>query len=240
MSRHPEDLAAPPNQRPPHINPHWWYRATWRARQAAVDAYHRDTRTSDATHTEPTPQPVTPTGPLTRDEKTAAIEELLAIGHAPAMIANRFNTTVTALEALLRRAGRPDLARPFDRARSGAYCTRCGTETYRSELCRTCAAQVRESHKRSADDYLDEIEGLLALGCTHEEVIRHVGKSASALEKAARRNGRGDLARAFQRLRARTRQCIDCGTRVGKNSTRCKPCAGFMRETDRRTMRGAA
>lgn len=239
MSRQPEDLAAPPNQRPPHINPQWWYRATWHARQQAINAYNRDTRTNDTPNVAPEPIEI-PTRPLTRDEKATIVEQLLDEGHTPVDIANHLNTTLAGLETALRRANRVDLARPFSRARGRANCTHCGARTYQSELCRTCAAQAREARKRSADDCLDEIEELLQLGRTHEEAARHVGKSASALEKAARRHNRGDLARAYQRLRSRSRKCVDCGQSVGKASQRCKPCAGLVREMDQRALRRTA
>lgn len=236
MSRKPEDLAAPPNERPPHINPRWWYRATWHARQQAVDAYNRQQRPIDKP--EPARAPIT-TRQLTRAEKVATAEFLLEDGTAPADIAAQLDTTVTALEAAARREGRNDIARHFWRARQGNACIDCGAEVT-AERCRTCAAQAREARKRPAETVLDEVEELLGLGRTHEEAARKVGKSASALEKSARKYGRGDLARAYARLRSRTRSCKDCGAAVGKSAARCKPCASRVREFAKSTHRRAA
>lgn len=239
MSRKPEDLAAPPNERPPHIDPRWWYRATWHARQQAIDAYNRHQRPTDPT-IEPAPATPPPTRQLTRADKVATIEFLLEDGATPAEIATQLNTTITALEAAARREGRNDLARPFNRARHNNACTDCEAPTVASERCRTCAAQARAARRRPAVEILDEIEELLALGRTHEEAAHKVGKSMSALEKAARRHGRGDLARAYARLRSRIKACKDCGAAVRKSATRCKPCASIVREQVKSAARRAA
>ena len=169
--------------RPPHINPHWWYRATWRARQLAVDAWNRDQHN--------------------RETIAAAIRE---------------QAFITELKA--------------------------NVEAMRLE-------HVRRYHPDQIIGHLDdepmtwpqrlnEIADLLALGSTPEDAAIAVGKSASAIEKAARKFDRRDLAREYGRLRARVKTCADCGDPIGKDSTRCKPCAGYMREMDRRAMRGAA
>lgn len=183
MSRKPEDLAAPPNERPPHINPRWWYRATWHARQKAVDAYNQHQRD--------------------RATIEASIREA-------AFIAN-LKAGVEALRLEHTRRYHPE------------------------QIIGTLDDEPLTWPQR-----LDEITNLLALGSRPEDAAIAVGKSASAIEKQARDLGYGEIARVYNRLRKRGGSCADCGEGIGRGATRCKPCAGFMREMDRRTMRGAA
>jgi hypothetical protein len=178
-----DQLAAPPQTRPPHINPHWWYRATWRARQQAVDAHHRNQHNHDRI--------------IAEARERAIVEELKA--------------HVEELRLEHYRRYHPDQI-----------------------------IDTLDDEPMTWPQRLNELADLMALGSTPEDAALAIGKSASAIEKQARDHGRPEIARIYNRLRARSKRCVDCGDPVGKNSTRCKPCAGFMREMDRRTMRGAA
>lgn len=178
-----EDFAAPPNDRPPHINPQWWYRATWHARQQAINAYNQQQRNRATIEA--------------HIRETAYITELKA--------------TVEALRLEHHRRYHPD------------------------QIIGTLNDEPLTWPQR-----LDELTDLLALGSRPEDAAIAIGKSASAIEKAARDNGYPELARIYGRLRARGRSCVDCGESVGKTSTRCKACAGYVREQERRQARGAA
>lgn len=157
MSRRPDDLAAPPTTRPPHINRDWWYRATWAARQAAVDAHNRNNRPSDRTiDRDPLTEPQT----LTTSELIDSAAELLIQGCTPHEIAERLDTTVGALEQRFRRRGLTDLARPFLKARKGARvhpCADCGKPvSERAVRCGRCAAaevSSREEIRRSRSEH---------------------------------------------------------------------------------------
>ena len=140
-----EDLAAPPQTRPPHISRHWWYRATWRARQQAIDEHNRQNR---PVHVEPE-RILTPITIDTLD--TAAIIESVEVmrewGADADTIAKELGKTVGSLEMRMRRAGRPDLGRVFMEARNALRykpCPDCGHRTtVRSTRCRPCSFRVR-------------------------------------------------------------------------------------------------
>lgn len=149
MTRQPEDLAAPPNQRPPHINPQWWYRATWHARQQAINAHNQQTRHRDAlranvetarTHHQWNYQRNT----FDRGNPDH-IAQLLDAGITCQQIADGLLTTLDALETAMRRAGRRDLSRDFWRARAASTCVSCGKATSGPDRCKSCAARVRET-----------------------------------------------------------------------------------------------
>lgn len=132
--------------RPPHIDPQWWYRATWHARQQAVAEHNRSNRPA------PTPDPEPELiADYTLD--TEAIVESITLwitDLSPELIANRLDTTVGALEQRLRRAGFTELARPFLQARKRANvhpCPDCGTPIGEgSKRCHPCA--MREFNSR--------------------------------------------------------------------------------------------
>lgn len=154
----PDTLTAPAAVRPPHINPQWWDRASWRAKQQAVSAWNRTNRAieeaedtlrrahdADA-HLRTLAQRITD-----QQLDTAAfiesIEEMLDWSTEAHEIGRRLHTTVGALEAKLRRAGRVDLSNIFLRARNRGRkkpCPSCGKEIQiKSTKCRPCASRDR-------------------------------------------------------------------------------------------------
>ena len=148
------DLAAPELTRPPHINRHWWYRATWHARQAAVDTHNKQIReNADAIRAEAVriaelratvererrahdkryhPGELDDAEPLEDDAlNTAAIIEtidsMLDWTDDVAYICRELGKSAGALEMRMRRADppRPDLARMFMQVRNASRYKPC-------------------------------------------------------------------------------------------------------------------
>ena len=155
------DLAAPPQTRPPHINPHWWYRATWHARQTALHAHHARiaqlrANVEAARHAHEAlyrPGKLDNAQPLTTETlDTAAIietiESMLDWTDDVDMICRELGKTAGALEMRLRRAGRVDLSRVFQHARNVQRykpCPDCGRNiAHSSTRCRPCAFRALE------------------------------------------------------------------------------------------------
>lgn len=161
MSRH-EDFAAPPAIRPPHIDPRWWYRATWHARQQAIDAYNRDTREHDPHPPALGIDPLTlldPNQPL--QDQLELIADLIDRRYTPATICARLSKKAGTLAGRLRRNGYKDAAAVFERLRNEqerGNCRHCGTPTSRfSDQCLPCAMvevsarpELRETRSRNA------------------------------------------------------------------------------------------
>ena len=159
------DLAAPPQTRPPHINPQWWYRATWHARQTAINAHLRATRataqaerdrikalranveTARAEHDERYHPAIDPTKTDTQ-QLIDTIDGMLTWAADTATILRELNMTPGALERRMRRAGRPDLSRMFAAARNRSRykpCPDCGKSiTHASARCRPCSFRAKE------------------------------------------------------------------------------------------------
>ena len=137
------DLAAPPQTRPPHINRHWWYRATWHARQQVVNDHARASRPVDKTIEREEHHLASYT--LDTEALIESATVLLDEGVNPYAIAERLGTTVAALEQRFRRRGLKDLARPFLKARKVERvhpCLDCGKDvSERAKRCQKCAAQ---------------------------------------------------------------------------------------------------
>ena len=137
-------------ERPPHINPRWWYRATWAARQAAVDAHNRANRPADRTHEDPAPHPRA-SFTVDTEHLIEAATEMLEIGLDANVIAARLGTTVSALEQRFRRRGLRDLSRPFLKARKAGNwhpCADCGAMvSERASRCVPCAAKTPEMRR---------------------------------------------------------------------------------------------
>lgn len=84
-------------------------------------------------------------------EYVEEVEFLTSLGVSSNEILTRLGTTTTAITKGLRRAGRPDLARPFDRLR--------GLERAAGRVC-ACGAPVK-SHRRSQ-----------CFACGHKQRVR--------------------------------------------------------------------
>ena len=167
-------LAAPTQTRPPHIDPRWWYRATWRARQTAIDNHNKTLRAAaeaerariaqlranvEAARAEhearyrPTidaPEP-TPIRKLDADTVIATIDTLLARHDNPHLVAKELGIGIGALEARARRAGRTDLAAMFgsirNKSRAHKPCA-CGRlMSRRSKACRVCTSRAMAARK---------------------------------------------------------------------------------------------
>jgi hypothetical protein len=142
--------------RPEHIDPRRWYAASWHARSAAVAAARR----AEAEATRAAEEAVERAeldaaleaaaqlragkgGPV---ERAAVVVRLHDLGVPPEDIVAHLGTTPGAIETALRRAKRPDLARPFGRLsnwRRHDNCE-CGrVKQARSKQCTGCAAKVR-------------------------------------------------------------------------------------------------
>ena len=86
---------------------------------------------------------------MTRHEAVEEVEFLTSCGESPERIIERLGTTATALAKSLRRADRPDLARPFECIRNkqraeGRTCA-CGNpiKTYHHNRCWDCGQRAR-------------------------------------------------------------------------------------------------
>ena len=159
------DLAAPPQTRPPHINRDWWYRATWHARQQAVDAHNKATRdNADTIRAEEAriaqlranveaarrdhealyrPGSLDDAEPITDDAlDTAAlierIEAMLDWTDDVNFICTELGKSPGSLEMRMRRAERVDLSRVFQRVRNGK----------RYKPCPDCGANIAHSSAR--------------------------------------------------------------------------------------------
>ena len=141
-------------ERPPHINPRWWYRATWAARKAAVDAHNRANRPPDRTHEDPAPHPRA-SFTVDTEHLIEAATEMLEDGLDANVIAARLGTTVSALEQRFRRRGLKELARPFLKARKAGNvhpCPDCGAMvSERANRCVPCAAQTPEMRRMRSE-----------------------------------------------------------------------------------------
>ena len=130
-------------ERPPHVDRQWWYRASWKARQSAVDAHQRRIRTAtedaaaaEAAHIarlranverekaahekryyrEPKAAPAKPRLPqgfMRRDERVALIESLLQPGYTAESILAEMGCKVSTAIRACEREGRLDLAALF-------------------------------------------------------------------------------------------------------------------------------
>ena len=151
-----DTLAAPPQTRPPHIPRAWWYKATWHARQQAIDAHNAHRRanaeairqenariaklranveTERRTHMRRYhPGDLDDAEPITEDALDTAglietIEAMLDWTDDVNLICRELGKTPGSLEMRLRRAERVDLSRPFQAVRNGQRykpCPDCG------------------------------------------------------------------------------------------------------------------
>ena len=159
------DLAAPPQTRPPHIPRDWWYRATWHARQAAINTHNQTIRAAQeaerarinrlratveaakAEHDERYHPADTPAANST-PEVIRTIDDMLTWAADTDTILRELNTTAGALEMRMRRAGRTDLARMFASVRNASRykpCPDCGKNIcHASERCRPCSFRAKE------------------------------------------------------------------------------------------------
>jgi len=163
------DLAAPPQTRPPHINPRWWCRATWRARQQAIDTHNRhlariaqlkaNVEEARAEHearyrpaTPPTYQPPQKVVGKRKHVDTATliqtVEAMLEWTNDVEKITHELGMSVSAIEVRLRRANRRDLSRMFavhrDAERAHRPCPECGKRMYHtSKACKPCSARMQ-------------------------------------------------------------------------------------------------
>lgn len=77
----------------------------------------------------------------TAHEHAEDVADLLAAGESPEEVARRLGLAVSGMGQILRRGGRPDLAREFERIagrqRPGSTCRQCGKPTTRktSDAC---------------------------------------------------------------------------------------------------------
>ena len=85
---------------------------------------------------------------------------------------------------------------------------------------------------------VEEVEFLTSYGLNPERMCERLGKSPEALARSLYRAGRHDLAYQFDAIRRRERRdrctntCTDCGTRIQRDSTRCRPCESTHRWKD--------
>ena len=153
------DLAAPPQTRPPHINRDWWYRATWHARQAAINTHNKRTRPADnaRAYDPPDDEPVDTSGAYSAPLKAItpetqrlidAIDGMLIWAASVDDILRELGVTVGAIEKRMRLAGRKDLARMFAAVRNASRykpCPDCGKNIcHASARCRPCSFRAKE------------------------------------------------------------------------------------------------
>jgi len=208
------DLAAPPQTRPPHINPRWWYRATWHARQQAINEHNRNTRPTDRTTgtdidtivnaaRTAEAQPITPTE-LDDAALIETLEQLLEDGAPIDKIITTTGRKVGALEARMRRAGRLDLSRQLGNIRNAMRrrgCPHCGKTIWSGATqCGTCANKASSAKKRQAK--VEALEVMLEadprLGV--EDAAARLGyTSGNGVQQMLRRAERFDLLDVFAR-----------------------------------------
>ena len=147
-------------ERPPHIPRDWWYRASWRARQAAVDAHRRANR--------PAPPPIAAEDPTAREvaeqvaaesrgrrvmpvkERADAVELLLEAGYEPVEIVAQLGIKASSLVRALQHADRRDLVPHFSRLRMhelGRPCPECGRPMFKpsAKSCQPCYQAQRRA-----------------------------------------------------------------------------------------------
>jgi hypothetical protein len=151
--------------RPAHIDPRWWERATWRAKKAAVEAHerrHRETADARNAVTEARIAELRANVEAARrehvalygnriatndlDEIVKRVDQLLEWGATMQAISNDLGLSAGSLEARMRRAERDDLRRLFAVARYAKRykpCPECGKRMeYRSKACRSCTSRA--------------------------------------------------------------------------------------------------
>ncbi len=154
-------------ERPPHIPRDWWYRASWKARQAAVDAHRRATRLTveqdeerriaalrarveaervahEARYRPQPPQPEPPAvhglrkGFMLRSERVRLLESMLTPGYDPALILAEMGCKVATIIRACEREGRSDLAAIFRPLEAPRY----------KHPCRDCGTPVNHGYAR--------------------------------------------------------------------------------------------
>lgn len=165
--------------RPDTIDPAWWARASWRARQLAVakatreaeaaaaeaeQQAERDAEAARAAAAELERQLLTQnvgTGaPVRYQERAAQVLGMLADGVSHIDIVLQLGVSAGSIDMALRRAGKPDVAREFGRLRSGARqkdaCPDCSrpkrTTSRRCKGCQIKADKVAAAAKREDRD----------------------------------------------------------------------------------------
>ena len=218
MSRTPDDLSAPPQTRPPHISPQWWYRATWHARQQAINAHNRTTRPADRTcgtdidnivnaARTAEAQPMTP-AELDDAALIETIELLLEDGAPIDRIIATTGRKVGALEARMRRAGRLDLSRQLGNIRNAMRrkgCPHCGKSIWSGATqCGTCANKASSAKKREAKVAVLEVMLEADPSLNVEHAAARLGySSGNGVQQMLRRAERDDLLDVFARNSAR-------------------------------------
>ena len=204
------DLAAPPQTRPPHINPRWWYRATWHARQQAINEHNKTTRANephinrdaiaDAARIAEA-RTLTP-AELDTAALTETLELLLTDGATPDKIIEATGRRIGALEARMRRAGRPDLARQLGVIRNAmrrTACPVCGKAIWPPAVhCQGCANLTTHQKRRQA--VIEDAEWMLSEEptVTMAQAASRLGYSSeNGLDRMLLRAGRDDLIERF-------------------------------------------